>query len=782
MANKELLKFYQSLNQDIKAIQLSEDEGGNSEQVFTQIALDNLAEAGETENVILAFDKKDIGSKNQHQINAYSSSDNFETIDLFITVYKGTEEISKITQSDIITAQKRISNFFKKCINKNYVNDIEESSEIFQLAYTLAELQKTDTNGTRVTAFILTDGEYNGEFPKSEIIDEFKILYRIVDIGYFFKISEESRVPIEVNFEDFEGEKYKIPCLTANTHSNKYETYIAIMPGGCISKLYDRFGARLLEQNVRSFLQFNGKINRGIRDTIRNESEMFLAFNNGIAATADHIELDSTGHFISKISNLQIVNGGQTTATIYNSEKNEKADISRIYVQVKFSVIKNPEDFSEIVSRISKYANTQNKINDADFSANNPALITFEKLSRYILSPASSVNLMQTCWFFERARGQYKTLRSREGRTKSLQAAFDRKYPQKQMFTKVELAKYINAYQEIYDGKKLLIGPHIVVRGNEKNYAQFIANNLPSEIKKINSVYFEDSIAKCLLFKNAEKRYGVKPNNIGEMRQVVVPYTLSLFNILTNNKIDLYKIWKNQEVSNELSECIFNLMVQVNKFISVAYSGKNYIQTAKGEECWESVKKNNWNLNVTLISSDLIDDKNPPKRKTDINIEEEEHNQNKKIVKSIPVALWNEILQWGKETSNLDTVKQVILSNLAFKLRENKPIDNDVYKVGVEILDIVAKQNEEILLKAEEYTGKLVRLEKPKITDEQKDQLILGLIKKMIAFNLEINVLSQDESDMLYDIVNGNEDNDELAMIEVNKCLVKLGKKGFNPN
>ena len=185
---------------------------------------------------------------------------------------------------------------------------------------------------------------------------------------------------------------------------------------------------------------------------------------------------------------------------------------------------------------------------------------------------------------------------------------------------------------------------------------------------------------------------------------------------------------------------------------------------------------------MTLISSDLIDDKNPPKRKTDINIEEEEHNQNKKIVKSIPVALWNEILQWGKETSNLDTVKQVILSNLAFKLRENKPIDNDVYKVGVEILDIVAKQNEEILLKAEEYTGKLVRLEKPKITDEQKDQLILGLIKKIIAFNLEINVLSQDESDMLYDIFNGNEDNDELAMIEVDKCLVKLGKKGFNPN
>jgi len=315
-------------------------------------------------------------------------------------------------------------------------------------------------------------------------------------------------------------------------------------------------------------LQFTGKINKGIRDTIRNKPQMFLAFNNGIAATADHIELDESNHYIKCIKNLQIVNGGQTTASIFNTARKEKVDISQIFVQVKFSIIENPEQYDEIVSEISRCSNTQNKVNDADFSANNPALIQFEKLSRYILSPITTRSNIQTCWFFERARGQYKTLRNREGTTPAKQLAFDRKYPKKHMFTKVELAKFINAYKEIHDGRKLVIGPHIVVRGNEKNYAQFIANNLP-DIKKINNVFFEDSIAKCILFKTAEERYGtkVKGNNIGELRQVVVPYTLSLINILTDYKLNLFKIWETQVISQSLSDCIYLLMKQVNQFI-----------------------------------------------------------------------------------------------------------------------------------------------------------------------------------------------------------------------
>ncbi|MCL2246805.1 MAG: AIPR family protein [Lentimicrobiaceae bacterium] len=650
----EIEKYYQSLMQDVVAMQASSEEGDTQEQTFTRIAVDMLAEAGETENADIAYDEKDTGRKGQHKINAYAVSENYETVDLFISIFDFSETIPTIAKTDIDRATTRITNFFKKAVEKDYVNEVAESSPIFEFAHTLANFQELKENLVRVNAIILTNGEYRGDFPPSAIISGYNIFYRIIDINYLYKISEHSRIPIELDFENFEGEKFEIPCLSANTSNPDYKAYIAIIPGTCLAKLYERYGARLLEQNVRSFLQFTGKINRGIRDTIRNEPHMFLAFNNGIAATADHIELDETGHFVTKISNLQIVNGGQTTASIYNTAKKDKASISDIFVQVKFSIIDKPDQYSEIVSRISRYANTQNKVNDADFSANNPALIALEKLSRYILAPVTAQNNLQTCWFFERARGQYKTLRSREGRTKSMESAFDRKYPKNQMFSKVELAKYINAYQEIYEGKKMVIGPHIVVRGNEKNYAQFIANNLPDNLKRIDNVFFEDTVAKSILFKNADKRYGKKPDSIGEMKQVVVPYTLSLLNKITDNKLNLYKIWKNQQVSPQLSDFIFDLMKQVNQFILDTYAGQHYIEKAKREECWELVKNYLWSYNVNEIESDLIDEKNPPKRNVNIDISEEELAQNREIVKSIPHALWYEIGKWGKDSGFFD--------------------------------------------------------------------------------------------------------------------------------
>jgi hypothetical protein len=777
----DLNKFYSALNQDIRSMQDSSEEGASQEQLFTQLVLDMLSEAGETENAYVAYDEKALGTKNQHKINAYSISDNYEIVDLFISIFKAEDSIQSITKEVIEQATKRISNFFRKAVENEYVNEVEESSPIFEFAHTLAHYDELKENLVRVNALIITNGEYKNDFPTSEIISDYSVYYRIIDINYIFKISEQSRMPIELDFDDFDGEQFSVPCLSVTPVNSGYKSYIAILPGSCLAKLYDSYGARLLEQNVRSFLQFSGKINKGIRDTIRNEPQMFLAFNNGIAATADYIELDDTNHYIRKISNIQIVNGGQTTASIYNCLKKDKVDISNIFVQVKFSIIENPDHYSEIVSRISRYSNTQNKVNDADFSANNPALVAIEKLSRYILTPVTSHNNLQTCWFFERARGQYKTLRNRDGTTSFKKNVFDKKYPKRQTFTKVDLAKHINAYQEVYDVKKLVIGPHIVVRGNEKNYVLFQMYNLPENTKKINNIYFEDTIAKCILFKTAEKIYGTKQNtnNIGELRQVVVPYTLSLFNILTNNKLNLYKIWINQQISVKLSDEIYNLMKQVNQFILDNSPISHYIEWAKKEVCWNMVKNNSWKFNVYQIKTDLIDETNPPKRNTDIDISEEELIQNREIVKSIPPALWNEIGKWGKDSGYLDITRQTITSNIAYKLRQNKILADEEYKKGVDILDIVANRNEQLLQESENYAGKWVKLTKVKITDDDKNELILNQIHKILVFNSERNILSREETDFLFDIINNkrirNYNTDKMIL----KCIQKLIKRGF---
>lgn len=367
----DIEKYYHQLCQEVTSRQLANEEGDTQEQTFTRLFLDLLSEAGETENTSVAYDEKDFGTKKTHKINGYAISDNYETVDLFITIYRPEEESPVIYKKDIDQAVTRITNFFRKATYNNYEEDVAESSPIFEFAHTLGSYQELKDNLVRVNAFILTNGEYKGEIPQSTSLNGNKIFYRILDINYLFQISEASHVPIEI---DFDEEKAVVPCLPASTDNEEYQAYVAIIPGTCLANLYERFGSRLLEQNVRSFLQFNGKINKGIRETIKTEPHMFFAYNNGLAATADHIELDESGHFISKINNLQIVNGGQTTASIYYTQKKDKADISSIYVQMKISVIKKQEQFSEIVSRISRYANTQNKVNDADFTANNQAL------------------------------------------------------------------------------------------------------------------------------------------------------------------------------------------------------------------------------------------------------------------------------------------------------------------------------------------------------------------------------------------------------------------------
>jgi hypothetical protein len=782
--NIELNKFYSSLMQDISATQSTDDEGAISEQVFTQYAVDLLASAGESENVVVKYDEKGLGTPKQHKINAYAISENYETVDLFITLFNGTDEISKISNADIDTASKRILNFFRKAIysienekssyfKNEYIDEIEESSEIFQFAYTLAKSQDIKENLVRVNAFIITNGSYKGDFPANTVISGYNFYYKIFDIESLYNITEKSHIPIEINFK---SDGFIVPCIPSPSVNEEYQSYLAIIPGEALASIYERFGSRLLEQNVRSFLQFNGKINKGIRTTIMKEPEMFLAFNNGIAATADEIELedseDGNGKIISVVKDLQIVNGGQTTASIYHTQKKDKADISNIFVQVKLSVVKNKEKFSEIVSRISEYANTQNKVSVSDLSSNRPYHIELEKLSRNIFTPITDSKPIQTKWFYERARGQYKNAILKDGFTPSRKRAFDLKTPKSQLFTKEELAKYINAYQEIVDGKKILIGPHYVVRGNQKNYVQFMNYSLE---KKLNNVYFEDTIAKGILYRAAEKVYGVKPNAIGDMRYITVPYAVTLFNVLTKNQLDLYKIWKTQDVSESLKSLLHKMMSAIEPFIKDTAPGGLYGEWAKKEDCWIQVRNNDFGFDLAVIKQDLLDKKNLPKR---IIISEDEtellkRKEDLEKIKSIPTSVWQKIEDWGKETGNLSANQQSIVWNLSTKVRSNSNFKLGEISNGINILNKVIDNAPELLFEIDE-------LQDAAIVNKPKDpEMTLELIKKMVDWDRKNKRLKPHHFRMMFDIVNGKE---ELTSQNKKYCMMNfhfISKYGF---
>lgn len=773
----EIEKYYISFLQEIRTMQSTAEEGETQEQLFTQIAIEMLSEAGETENATPAYDEKELGTKKQHKINGYGMSDNYEEVCLFISIFQNGDTPPRIAKEEIDRAAKRVTNFFRKAFYNEYANEIDETSPIFQFAHDLAQLLELREMLVRVKAIIITNGTYNGEIPKQEKIAGQDIYFNVFDINRLYTISEKSRISIELNFEE---QQIQIPCLKAPIENVDYESYIAIMPGQGLATLYKQFGARLLEQNVRSFLQFTGKINKGIRKTINEYPHMFLAYNNGISATADHIELDETGRYVNKISNLQIVNGGQTTASIYHTWDKDKADISNIFVQMKISVIKKVDSYSEIVSDISKYANTQNKVNDADFSANNEILIALEKISRRSFSPVSARSPIPTIWFFERANGQYKNLRLKDGFTKSRQRQFDLKYPKKQMFKKTDLAKFVNSYSEVYEGKKLVISPNIVVRGNEKNYAQFINNNLP---KKVTGVYFEDVIAKFILFREAEKLYGVKPNNIGEMRVAVVPYAISLFNYLTDYRLDLEKIWKNQSISEELQAALYSLMKQLNGFILKNSPSSHYIEWAKKEDCWETVKQQTWNLDFDSVKSDLATEEQLQKRKSvsdDINENALQQEYEISLLRSIPYALWKRIEEWGKDTGFLSTNQQTFAGfDMANRIKFNRTISDSDRSKAMNIYEKVCEHNIDLLSEADDLTEQPQEETAKPETITADHGITIELVQKMVEWDKRRRILKDWQWNVMNDIVSGKKSLNSNLAWGCRKNLEILKKRGF---
>lgn len=761
------MKFYIDLQEDVKASLISEEEGTNPEQIFTEIALSYLAEAGETENYRVCFDEKLSKRGVEHKINGYSLYENYETLDLFVTIYNAESSIQSITKGDAEKTIERAAKFFRNAIYKDYVKEIEESSEIFDLAQTLANAPEVREYLTRVNVFLLTNGEVKSDLKTSDTIAGYTTFYRTIDIKYIFNISNESRVPIEINFEQ---SGYKVPCIANVIENTDYQSWLAIIPGTALADIYEQYGARLLEQNVRSFLQFTGKINKGIRNTILKEQHMFMAFNNGIAATAEEVTIadlpNNQGKTIAQVKDFQIVNGGQTTASIYHTWKKDKVDISKVFVPVKLTIVKDRENFSEIVGRIAEYANTQNKVSASDLSSNRENHVLLEKLSRTIWAPPIFGETTQTRWFFERSRGQYKNERMRLGITPSKRKLFDKQNPRNQMFTKEMLAKYINSYEEVYSGKKIVIGPHIVVRGSQKNYAQFLNYNFSV---KPDNIWFEDAVAKAILFITAEKVYGIKPNAIGDMRYITVPYSIAWLGYKLDYKLNLYKIWKQQSLGDLLKSKLHEIMSKIEDYIKINAPGSLYGEWAKKEECWIAIKNEGFGIDIDSLKSDL-ESKSSEKRKkmSEDETQKAEIEASISRLKSIHIKTWKKIENWGRETLHLTQYQYNMASTLSSKIRNNKNITDIERNQGEVILNIVADLNPELFFDMDDFFCE------DNIKKKEEVDITIELIEKIVQWDKRNKRLDAYKYRFMVDLLEGKK-----TLTDRNKFLVRLNLKAI---
>lgn len=280
---------------------------------------------------------------------------------------------------------------------------------------------------------------------------------------------------------------------------------------------------------------------------------------------------------IQSVSDFQIVNGGQTTASLYQAAKRDRADLSDVFVQAKLTVV-SAEEVAAFVPLVSRYANSQNKVNEADFSANDPFHVELEKVSRTVWAPAADGTQRLTQWFYERARGQYQDAINREG-TPGRQRQWKSVHPPQQRFTKTDLAKFENTWAGL---------PHVVSLGAEKNFREFTIRLPKMRSTPVDLQYFQALVGKAILFRRAEKLVGAQ--NFGGYRANIVTYGLAKLFQLTDDRIDLRAIWQRQDVSPTLKEALVAVAQVVHGIITNPPGGRNVTEWCKKEACWDRVR------------------------------------------------------------------------------------------------------------------------------------------------------------------------------------------------
>lgn len=656
MANdKSLNQFYQDFMEEVLVTSNMETSGWTKDDFLTSIMLEYLEEAGEvTDPIMCPFRSYGL------QLNAYAIDEDFSRLDVFVCIYSDSDSPKSVSQTDVDAAIKRAIQLYQKAMNDLYTS-FERDNDTYEFAI-MVNKQKNTIKTVRICA--LTNGVVKPIPFKNISIGNAEISFAIWDIDRLYRCvsSGKMRETIEIDFEEKYG--VTIPCIE-NSTSDKYSVYLAIISGELLASLYDEFRDRLLEKNVRSFLQVKGAVNKGIRDTLRDEPDMFLAYNNGISVTAESVEIirDENGKpSIRAIRDMQIVNGGQTTASIFNAHHDKKiaADLSKVFVQMKLSVITSPDDMDEIVPRISAFANTQNKVQVADFSANDPYHRRIEELSRTIWAPAQG-GMKPVNWFYERARGQYADMLSRETTTLR-RKQFKETHP---VFTKTDLAKYENTWDQL---------PYFVSEGAQKNFRRFTLRVNEHKSMLPDEKYYQNLIAKAILFKRTEKL--VQQQQYGGYRANIVTYTLAYLSFKTAQRIDLEKIWKEQSLSAELEQAIIEVSAIVREVIINPPGGANVGEWCKKEKCWNIVKEREYTisdaLKAELVEVGCVMTKPVPTSSIESLSEEDQKLIDE--VASVASETWFALSRWAKETNNFQPWQRSMLFSVGSLIgRGRKP-------------------------------------------------------------------------------------------------------------
>ena len=652
-------------------------DGSLPEEYFLAETVDKLTSMGELVDPRIIPMQKRCRNNRVMSLDGYCFDESDKSIVLFSCDYKDSFGIN-LTKTDIDTIMQRMLNFLQEAYDGNLGDYFDITDELLIVGNDIGKRMKIDfvnleddTSIDKIKLFILTNktlSEKVTSFRAPDFLGK-KVELNVRSLRRFYDLYQSGRDKEPILIETSKYGISGIPCIKAEMSGNlDYDAYLAIVPGEFLNKIYYEHGSRLLEGNVRAFLSNRGKINKGIRETIRKEPTKFFTYNNGIACTAAQITLSEDGHNIIAMEDLQIINGGQTTASLTSAYLKDKLSLENIFVPMKLTVVKNQE-YDTMIQNISKYANSQNKVKDSDLFSNHPFHRTFETLSKKIQAPIYGDNINNTFWYYERSRGKYEQEQFKFTK-KSEKDAFLRKYPKKQVLKKEELSKYFVAAE--------LVRPDIVSKGSEKCmafFAEFIDEKYQKNDAYFNDEFYKQCICYTILFRTIDKIVNKASwYNVGGYKLNIVPYTLSklIASLPKDYCLNYDLIWKKQELYPSLVAEIEKLAQITNNFIQKS-NGVIVTEYCKKEETWKKFKDYPISFSREflndLISKELQDSKlksglKEQKMTNDINVEVE-------IVK-LGGPYWRNLIEEGLKRKILSPM-EIDLLNIAASIDTPRP-------------------------------------------------------------------------------------------------------------
>ena len=651
------------------------------DEYFLEDALGKLTAMGELTDPVIRPIQKRCRNNKIMAFDAYGFDASDKSFVLISNDFKDTADAT-LTRTELDTIRTRMLNFIQEAFDERLQEYFDLTDEMLPVGRNIARRMKkdyvdldNDDSIDQIKLYIITNKTLSDKVTSlrcDDFLDK-RVELNVWSIKRFYDLyqSGKDREPILI-----ETDKYGIkgiPCIKAEMSGNlDYDAYLAIVPGYFLHSIYYDHGSRLLEGNVRAFLSNRGKINKGIRETIRKEPTKFFAYNNGIACTAAKITLSDDKRFITSMEDLQIINGGQTTASLTSAVIKDKLPLDNIFVPMKLTVVKN-DDYDMMIQNISRYANSQNSVKNSDFFSNHPFHRVFEALSKKIPAPVSGDNVNNTFWYYERSRGKYDQEQFKITR-KSEKEAFARRYPKSQLIKKEDLAKFFTCAE--------LLRPDVVSKGGEKCmsfFAEYIDSQYQKTPEYFNDEFFKLAICYAILFKTTDKI--VKNSDwyisASYIKPFIVPYTISkiIVNLPKGYCLDYDLIWRKQTLYPSLSCQIEKVAHATNEFIRNSVgSAREYCSK---EETWKRYKEVSLSLDPQfvndLISKEVMDERiqgeiKEKKLEKDVNWLVEIYN--------LGNSYWTDLLKEGMKRHILSPMETDLL-NLAIAFTAGKKVPSE---------------------------------------------------------------------------------------------------------